>query len=326
MADVTYTANLDGFQISNTSFTDGQGNFFTTGGPGTSLLWGTANLRDDNFSVVDVDGDGVLEVGNDYYAFDTVTFSGYTVRGTDGQLYPLFASTTPGIFFVPVPEGSPSTLIPNPGQSEPYQASVTGTYLCFAEGTALATPSGPVSAENLKIGDLVETFEGGPVPAKWIGRQTAAPLFNVAPRLQLVRVRAGALGGGLPERDLVLTADHALLIDGLLINASALVNGSSIDWVPPKELGDRYTVYHVETEAHDVILAEGTPAETFIDYVGRQAFDNYAEYVALYGEDRTIREMPFPRISSARMLPQGVRRRVLRAPRAPLAPLALWAG
>jgi len=110
-------------------------------------------------------------------------------------------------------------------------------------------------------------------------------------------------------RDLVLTADHALLIDGLLVNAGALVNGTSIDYVPLSELGESYTVYHVETENHDVILAEGAPAETFIDYAGRQAFDNYGEYVALYGEERIIPEMAYPRVSSARMLPSAMRRR-----------------
>jgi hypothetical protein len=101
-----------------------------------------------------------------------------------------------------------------------------------------------------------------------------------------------------------------LLVDGLLINAGALVNGGSIDWVPMSELGESFTVYHVETEGHDIILAEGTPAETFIDYVGRQAFDNYAEYVELYGEERIIAEMPHPRISTARLLPPSLKARL----------------
>ena len=114
----------------------------------------------------------------------------------------------------------------------------------------------------------------------------------------------------MPLRDLVLTADHALLIDGLLINAGALVNGAGIDWVPLSELGDTYTVYHIETEEHDIILAEGAPAETFIDYVGRQSFDNYAEYVALYGEERLITEAPYPRISTPRLLPPALKARL----------------
>ncbi|MEY8838241.1 hypothetical protein AB9K41_04260, partial [Cribrihabitans sp. XS_ASV171] len=71
-----------------------------------------------------------------------------------------------------------------------------------------------------------------------------------------------------------------------------------------------YTVYHVETDNHDLILAEGVPAETFIDYLGRQAFDNYREYVALYGVERSIPEMPRPRISTRRLVPDAIRERL----------------
>ncbi|WP_420853576.1 Hint domain-containing protein [Roseicyclus persicicus] len=164
--------------------------------------------------------------------------------------------------------------------------------------------------EDLRPGDLVLTADGRSVPVKWVGRQTLVTRFGPPERLMPVRVQAGALGDGLPKRDLVLTADHALLVDDLLINAGALVNGSTIDWVPLSELGARFIVYHVETEDHDIILAEGAPAETFVDYVGRQAFDNYAEYVALYGDERIITEAPYPRISTPRLLPPALKARL----------------
>jgi hypothetical protein len=182
--------------------------------------------------------------------------------------------------------------------------------LCFAAGTLIATPGGAVAVEELAIGDAILTAEGRVVPVRFNFRQTVSTRFGPAERLRPVRVRAGALGGGLPLRDLVLTADHALLIDGLLITAGALVNGGSIDRVPLAELGESFTVYHVETEAHDVILAEGAPAESFIDYAGRQAFDNYAEYVALYGAAQVIAEQPAPRIACARLLPPALRARL----------------
>lgn len=180
--------------------------------------------------------------------------------------------------------------------------------LCFCAGTRVATPCGDAAIETLCIGDMVHTADGRAVPVKWIGRQIVSTRFGPAERLLPVRVRAGALGNGLPMRDLTLTADHALLIDGLLVNAGALVNGTPIDYVSLSELGESYTVYHIETENHDVILAEGAPAETYIDYVGRQAFDNYAEYVSLYGEARPIAEMPYARISSARLLLPALKR------------------
>ncbi len=95
-----------------------------------------------------------------------------------------------------------------------------------------------------------------------------------------------------------------------MINAGALVNHDTIDYVPGAELPDSVTYYHIETDSHEVILANGTEAETYIDYVDRQAFDNYAEYVALYGIETRVVEMPRHRISSRRLLPLALRERL----------------
>ena len=178
-------------------------------------------------------------------------------------------------------------------------SSATAYTYCFAADTMIATPKGETRVDALAIGDRITTAAGAVVPVKWIGRQTRHKLFS-GPKMQAIRIRAGALGDGLPHSDLTVTADHGLILDGHVINASALVNGDSINWVPLAELPDTFTVYHVETEAHDVILANGAAAETFIDYAGRAAFDNYQEYLDLYGCERLIHEMPLPRISSAR--------------------------
>lgn len=193
----------------------------------------------------------------------------------------------------------------------------SGTYTyCFAAGTHFGTPGGPTPVEALEIGDLVANDMGGWVPVKWVGRQTVNAWAH-GPRMQPVRIGAGALGGGLPHQDLTVTADHGMLLEGLMINASALVNGQTIDWVPMAELGKSFTVYHIETEGHEVILANGAPAETFIDVASRRNFDNYAEYLDLYGHERIIPALPLPRISSARLVPPTVQAQLnLRNPRA----------
>ena len=178
---------------------------------------------------------------------------------------------------------------------------------CFGPGSAIATPSGPVAVETLVPGDRVQTAEGQEVPVLWVGRQTLRQRFS---DVGLVRLCKGALGNGLPLRDLMVTSDHALLIDGLLVQAGALVNGDSIVAVPRSQLPQTLTVYHVETPDHEVILAEGAPCETFIDAAGRRAFDNYAEYAALVGPDRIVPEHPATRIASARLLPQDLRDRL----------------
>ena len=194
----------------------------------------------------------------------------------------------------------------------PYTLNPSTDLTCFAAGTLIATPEGETIVESLQIGDLINTSDGRAVLVKWIGRQTVHKLFTQPERFVPVRVSAGALGDGLPHTDLVLTADHALIIDDLAINASALVNGTTIAYESIDSQPERVTYYHIETEDHDVILANGAPAETFVDYVGRKAFDNFAEYLGLYGDEQAITEMSRPRVSAARLLPPSVRTRLAR--------------
>ena len=76
------------------------------------------------------------------------------------------------------------------------------------------------------------------------------------------------------------------------------------------EMGETYTVYHIETEEHEIILANGAPAETFIDNVSRRVFDNYAEFEALCGDVPEMEELPYPRAMSARQVPSKVKSRL----------------
>ena len=163
-----------------------------------------------------------------------------------------------------------------------------------------------VLVEALQPGDPIITADGREVLVRWVGKQTVYPFF-AKERAQPVCIRQGALGPGKPHTDLIVTADHGIDVDGFLVNASALVNGDSIYWVPMADLGKAITFYHIETEAHDVILANGVTAESYVDVPTRRGFDNFAEYEALYGPERIIPEMNRPRISSARLLPQGIR-------------------
>ena len=133
-------------------------------------------------------------------------------------------------------------------------------------------------------------------------------------RSEPVLIRAGALGQALPHSDLTVTADHGMILDDMVINASALVGGAGIGWVASRNLPPRFTVYHIETEDHDVILANGAATETFCDVAGRAMFDNYPEYLDLYGADHMVSEMQRLRISSARLLPERVRARLDMAP------------
>lgn len=181
------------------------------------------------------------------------------------------------------------------------------TITCFLPGTMIATPAGETAIEALSIGDMIRTADGREVAVKWLGRKTIKTSVFLDQTMLPVCISAGAFGNGLPRQDLYLSANHGMIMGGHLVNAGAMVNGSTIRFVALSDMPATFTYYHVETEAHDEILANGTPAETFVDYVTRKGFDNYDEYLAIYGSERIIPEMKRLRVSSRRQLPLALR-------------------
>jgi len=153
---------------------------------------------------------------------------------------------------------------------------------CYADGTSILTVRGEVPIGMLSIGDRVVCAAGGTAPVRWIGRREAR---NAWP----VRIGAHAFGRDRPHRDLWLSPDHAVFMDGVLIPVRCLVNGASVIQQPE----DSVTYWHVELDRHRVILAEGLPCESYLDTGNRDAFD-----VAV---DQTIRFARSVAISSALM-------------------------
>ena len=218
------------------------------------------------------------------------TYTGYTEFGPVTDNYYLYSN-------------NPSLL----GQTIPYTQD--SFPVCFLAGTQIKAPAGDVRVEALAIGDLVLTADGRSAPVRWVGVQSVVSVFADRLRTFPVRITAGAFGDDLPARDLLVSPDHALFLDGVLVQAGALVNGTTI--IRETEMPERFTYFHVELDDHALILAEGVPAETFLDTVTRRRFDNFAQYEALYGDTgATISELPAPRIKSARQLPQALRARL----------------
>jgi hypothetical protein len=220
-----------------------------------------------------------------------------------GQTYPVFSTSS----FVYVIGAEVSGSYPDTSTFITTTAPFT---VCFAEGALISTPLGERAVETLAIGEHVCCADGREVPVKWVGRQIVSTRFGPAERLMPVRFAAGSLGNGLPHTDLTVTADHGMLVEGVICHAGALVNGTTITRVPLSEMGETYTVYHIETEAHEIIIANGAPSETFIDNVSRRGFDNYAEFEALYGDVPEMEELPYPRAMSARQVPERIRARL----------------
>ena len=152
--------------------------------------------------------------------------------------------------------------------------------VCFAAGTLIRTADGDVAVEDLAVGDLVVTNAGAFRPIRWLGHRkvdcrTAANRDQVLP----IRIAADAFGAGRPQRDLFVSPGHAICVNVLgevLIPAIALVNGSTVAQVDV----DTVTYWHVELDAHDILLAEGLPAESYLAMENRSFFTE-SDLVAL---------------------------------------------
>ncbi len=143
---------------------------------------------------------------------------------------------------------------------------------CFATGTRIATACGPVPVEALRVGDRLHTLSGRLAPIAWIGhREVDLARHPVPAEAMPIRVAAGALAPDVPSRDLLLSPDHALFVDGVLVPVRYLVNDTTIAPAPREAV----TYWHVELDQHDVILAEGAPCESYLDTGNRGAFEGH---------------------------------------------------
>jgi hypothetical protein len=155
--------------------------------------------------------------------------------------------------------------------------------VCFATGTHIATAHGETAVEQLRVGDTVVCLEAGQRvlrPVRWIGQRhvdlTAHPQPDQAAP---IRVRRDAFAEAMPHRDLVLSPDHCLFVDGALIPVRLLVNGMTV-------LQDRQAqsvqYWHVELDRHGVLLAEGLPAESYLDTGNRSFFRDAGPALTLH--------------------------------------------
>ena len=137
---------------------------------------------------------------------------------------------------------------------------------CYVAGTHILTATGERMVEALMQGDIVLTLAGGDLsarPVKWIGRRRIDLAAHPRPETAApIRIRRGAFADNMPHRDLLVSPDHAVFVDGKLICARQLVNGTTI-----RQEMDRAAVeyFHVELDAHAILLAEGLPAESYLN-------------------------------------------------------------
>ena len=145
--------------------------------------------------------------------------------------------------------------------------------------------------EDLSAGDLLPSVFGGTCAIQWIGRysfEKGDPTKGWVKGVLPIRIARSALGDDVPHADLYVTQTHAVLVDGVLVAAGNLVNGTTITRYDAAEL-DRLEYFHIKLPRHDVIYAEGAPCETLLEVDENAA--NFAEYLRQYGPP-TAEETP----------------------------------
>ncbi|AKS46066.1 Hemolysin-type calcium-binding repeat-containing protein [Octadecabacter temperatus] len=143
--------------------------------------------------------------------------------------------------------------------------------ICFTPGTLIATPRGDIPVENLRAGDTVFTRDNGIQELRWTGRKDLGHVdLMMMPELQPVRVKAGSLGHGLPESDLVLSPNHRLLLTGesaslyfeeseVLSAAKHLIGIEGVEQSQVPSIG----YIHILFDHHEVVLSNGAWTESF---------------------------------------------------------------
>ena len=158
---------------------------------------------------------------------------------------------------------------------------------CFLNGTKIETSNGARRIEDLKVGDLLPTMFGGLRPIQWIGRypvRRSDPSKPWVKDVLPVQIARSALAPDVPHADLYVTEGHCLLVDGVLVPVKMLINGTTITRYEAREY-DELEYYHIKLESHDIVYAEGAPAETLF-YVNESAV-NFADYLRRYGTPTT---------------------------------------
>ncbi len=165
--------------------------------------------------------------------------------------------------------GTGTGLFPGPGDTDTVRITVL---VCFARGTMIATSTGEVPVETLKVGDFARTDDGRLEAIRWIGnRSIYSKELNADPSLRPVRIAAGALGENLPKGDLLVSQQHRIKLQNskvellfgthsVLVPAKSLVNGSNITIESDKT---EIEYFHIAFDEHEVIQTNGLPTESF---------------------------------------------------------------
>jgi hypothetical protein len=157
------------------------------------------------------------------------------------------------------------------GAANSTASDLSLTTPCFCAGTRIATPTGEVAVQRLAVADAVLTAGGATRKIVWIGVGRVPVTPGRRSAATPVIVRKSALARNVPHCDLRVSKGHALYVDDALIPVELLVNHRSILW---DDCARAVSLYHVELETHDLLLANGAAVESYRDDGHRWLFQN----------------------------------------------------
>ena len=286
------TLNLGNVQSADLSALSGASINFKKGG-GTLLLKPSSGVNILSFSGINgfnnagstIEIPGAGKVTNATYNGSTTTITtdnGYTINISGNYTKnnnSLYQKTDGSNLYI---SASPTDTI----NGHQYNDA---TIVCFLPGSLITTPSGTRAIEDLSVDDeIIAYIDGTTAPRRvtWAG-QAHCNVRSHLPDDQAgypVRILKDAIADGVPFKDMLITAEHCLFFDGKFVPARMLVNGRSIFF--DKSITS-YDYYHIETEDHSVIMADGMLTESYLDTGNRRAFQQDGNVVSIGSRNLT---------------------------------------
>ena len=178
-----------------------------------------------------------------------------------------------------------------------YQVLVNGGIInnqdnsdpCFLEGTMIASPKGLIAVEHIQEGDQIITYLDGkekPSPVIWVGHRTikVKTTLNDENAGYPVRIIKNAITDGVPFKDMLITAEHCMFFKNHFIPVRMLINGSTIFYDHSIK---EYTYYHIETEEHAIIKADGALTESYLDTGHRSVFNHDQKVISIINRGKS---------------------------------------
>lgn len=253
------------------SVSGGAGDDTLSGGAGADTLQGDAG--NDSFTLgsgdaaTGGDGDDIFHVGPGGLNGGALTLDGGETGETAGDTLNIRGPAT----IEQVGESGTVTWLDGSALSFSNIENVNYT-ACFSAGTKIKTMTGEVPVEHLRCGDRVLTRDNGFQPVRWAGQRLfSGAELTYAPHLAPILIKAGALGENVPERDLLVSPQHRVLINDpsselwfgegeVLVAAKDLTMLDGVERVHPSK-GVHYV--HILFDHHEIVVSDGTWTESF---------------------------------------------------------------